>query len=240
MLKLIVLAFLIPQASFAFILINTSYRLAKPSNTSFKISSEGCTAAGISDAILEANMRKAMELWNDVPESRLKFKFGGTSGTSVASGTIPAGEVIVGCEAMGAGDSSGVTNLDIANGSARIRMDSDDFSGSDMTGFFGVLTHELGHAVGLTHSKDPASVMTYEANGWVDPKYLSEDDAAGVVYLYPNKDKQLAGLLAGCSSYASEGPTSPAPFAGNLLAGFATALAVWALARWVARMFRVG
>jgi hypothetical protein len=185
----------------AFVILNKNYRLAKPDNTIFRISSEGCTGAGISDSVLKSAMEKAVDVWNDVPESRLYMKTGSKSSTSIASSSVPKGEVIVGCEALGAGV-GGVTSVSNSTGSARIKMNSDVYSGTNLYGFTGVLIHELGHAVGLTHSKDPASVMTYEANDWVDPKYLSQDDVDGVVYLYPN-EKQMGGLLGSCSSYAS-------------------------------------
>ncbi len=231
MFKFLFFALFVASHAQAFILADKNYRLSKPESTSLKISSEGCAAAGISDAILKDAMERAVEIWNDVPESRLKIKVGSKSGTSVTSSTIPKGEVIIGCASLGAGTIAGVTNQDKANGSARIKMNSDFFNASQLVGFVGTVVHEFGHAVGLTHSKDPASVMTYESNGWnYKPSYLAQDDVDGVVYLYPN-DKQLGGLMGSCNSYAADGKSSQGGMGIELLFGFFGFLALWKVAR---------
>ncbi len=50
----------------------------------------------------------------------------------------------------------------------------------------GVLTHELGHALGLYHSAIPAATMYYVVSrGRTNNRTLSADDIAGLCYLYP-------------------------------------------------------
>jgi hypothetical protein len=233
MFKFLFVALFIASHSHAFIIADKDYRLSKPESTTFKISSEGCAAAGISDEILKDAMERAAEIWNDAPESRLKIKVGSTSGTSVTSTTVPKGEVIIGCASLGAGSIGGETNQDKANGSARIKMNSDFFSGTQLVGFVGTVVHEFGHAVGLTHSKDPGSVMTYEPNGWnYKPSYLAQDDVDGVVYLYPN-EKQMGGLLGSCSSYAADGTDPQGPVGFEFILGFFAILLIWKLVRKV-------
>jgi hypothetical protein len=231
MLKFLLLSLFVFSQAQAFIIADKNYRLSKPEDTTFKISSEGCTAAGISDAVLKSAMERTAEIWNDAPESRLKIKVGGKSGTSVNSTTIPKGEVIVGCIDLNDAGIGGTTQQDKANGSARIKMNSGVYSGTQLYGFEGVLSHEFGHAVGLTHSKDPASVMTYESNGWVNPKFLAQDDVDGVVYLYPNEDKELGGLLASCNSYSADGSTPSSGFGLDFIFGFLAIFGIWKLFR---------
>jgi hypothetical protein len=60
----------------------------------------------------------------------------------------------------------------------------------------------MGHALGLAHSADAASVMTYESHQWGPAaKFLSQDDKLGVTYLYPRKGL-AGGILGGCTSDA--------------------------------------
>lgn len=229
--KFLIFALFVVSHSHAFIIADKNYRLSKPESTTFKISSEGCTSAGISDDILKDAMERAAEIWNDAPESRLKIKVGSTSGTSITSTTIPKGEVIIGCSALGVGSIAGETNQDKTNGSARIKMNSDFFSATQLVGFVGTVVHEFGHAIGLTHSKDPASVMTYEPNGWnYKPSYLAQDDVDGVVYLYPN-EKQMGGLLGSCSSYAADGRGTKGSVGLELILGFFAIIFIWKLIR---------
>ena len=237
MLKFIILSFFVISQAQAFIIADKNYRLSKPEDTTFKISSEGCTAAWISESIFKSAMERTAEIWNDAPESRLKIKVGGKSGTSVNSTTIPKGEVIIGCASLGAGTIAGATNQDKANGSARIKMNSDFFSATQLVAFEGTVVHEFGHAVGLTHSKDQASVMTYEPNGWnYKPSFLSQDDVDGVVYLYPNKDKELGGLLASCNSYSADGTTPSSGMGMDFIIGFLAIFGIWKLFRKIFNM----
>ncbi len=47
------------------------------------------------------------------------------------------------------------------------------------------VTHELGHVLGMDHSKDPDATMYYSANkGDINKRTLSRDDKDGLCYLY--------------------------------------------------------
>jgi len=218
MVKLLILTFVfISLPANAFILVSKNYRLKKPDDTVFKISSEGCP----NNPDLKKAMKRAVEIWNDVPESKLRLKVGGTSSTSISSSTVPSGEVIIGCGTVAAG-SAGETVPNEQLGSAKITLDNNNYNGGPGTygSLLTTITHELGHAIGLNHSKDPASVMTYESNGWSadGPDYLSQDDVDGVTYLYPN-DKALGGLVGSCSSFANDGK-NPVNFIFDFFLGF--------------------
>lgn len=191
----------------AFLLVDPDYRLKDPEDVTVNIASGGCQANGIGNAELKAAIIRSIDkYWNTVAESRLKMKAGDEVSNTLGGGADP-GQVIVGCQALGGGASSGVTYPSTANGSAVIVLNGSVFvpGGYTTDGLIGVLSHELGHAVGLNHSGDPASIMTYESHDWGPAAaYLSQDDKDGVVYLYPN-EANIGGLLGSCSAIAHDG-----------------------------------
>jgi hypothetical protein len=205
----LILSLLISSKAQAFLLIHPQYRLHTPEKVTVNIASGGCQANGMSNDELKAAITTSIErYWNTVAESRLKMKTGDEVAATLAGGASP-GEVIVGCQALSG--SAGVTNPDIANGSAAIALNSTTFTAGNYSAEYlvGVLSHELGHAVGLNHSGDPASVMTYESHDWGPAAtYLSQDDKDGVVYLYGN-EATLGGFLGGCSAIAGDRPYAP-------------------------------
>lgn len=71
---------------------------------------------------------------------------------------------------------------------------SNSFAHLSRSDKIGVISHEIGHAIGLGHSKDSAAMMYYRT---VDHRRaLGQDDADGVSYLYPVK-LDGCGLLKG-------------------------------------------
>lgn len=220
MIILLPLLVVLTAPSQAFVLLNPAYKLNDATKAKVKISSEGCTANGVSDAKVVEGIKWAIEFWNDVPESRLKLSYGGRSSASLSDSRIPVNEIIVGCAALPSLQILGATQHDRENGSARVKMNQAVYTGSyNEASFVGTMTHEIGHGLGLYHSNDPASVMTYADHAWVDrPKYISQDDMDGIVYLYPNKS-QMGGLLGSCSSYAGEDAPAYSFYRDFLLGG---------------------
>jgi len=202
---LILFSIVYSTSSHSFVLMNPKYALHDATKAKVMISSEGCTANGIPDSKIAEGIKWAIEFWNDVPESRLKLSYGGKSTASLTDSRIPVNQILVGCGTQPSLNILGATQHDRENGSARVSMNRAVYTGNyNENSFIGTMTHEIGHGIGLYHSNDPASVMTYADHEWVDrPKYISQDDVDGVVYLYPN-EKQLGGFLGSCSSFASE------------------------------------
>ncbi len=228
--------FVFAVSSKAFVLVSPTYKLADPSNTVVNIASGGCQANGMTnDELLNAIRTSLNRYWNTVGESRLNLKVGTEVSRDLNDLALP-GEINVGCAPMGMSGPSGVAYPSEANGSARVVLNGTTLvpGGYLPEGLIGVLAHELGHAIGLGHSADPASIMTYESNGWgASPTYLSQDDKDGVTYLYPNKGI-AGGLIGGCSAVAStEGKQSPyrLTFALEMLLMLSLALALQAASR---------
>lgn len=226
--------------SYGFVLLNPKYELHDATNAKVKVSAEGCTANGISDGEIVEGIKWAIEFWNDVPESRLKLSYGGKSSATLTDSRIPKNEIIVGCGPLPNLQTLGATQHDRDNGSARVKMNEAVYTGNyNKNSFIGTMTHEIGHGIGLYHSKDPASVMTYSDHEWVDrPKYISQDDIDGVVYLYPN-EKVVGGFLGSCSSFADDGK-SEFGFYQDFLFGFLAILGIsYFLRKFLGKIWRV-
>lgn len=61
-----------------------------------------------------------------------------------------------------------------------VHFDEDD-DWTDETRFLGVAIHELGHSLGLTHSKDPEAIMF---PAYAERAELGQDDIRGAQFLY--------------------------------------------------------
>ncbi len=206
---LLLLSVIVSVQAHGFVLLNPAFELKDGTSAKIKVSKEGCTANGIPDSKIVSAINRAVDFWNDVPESSLKLSYGGKSKAFLTDSSIPKNEIIIGCGSLPSVQILGATQNDYTNGSARVKMNAAVYTGSyNEDSFIGTVIHEVGHGLGLFHSNDPASVMTYADNGWGDrPKYISQDDIDGVVYLYPNKS-QLGGFLGSCTSYSAESKPS--------------------------------
>lgn len=149
-------------------------------------------------------IKDAMDVWNNVPTSSLKVKYGGTT-TSTTDGN----PVVAYCSVNFAADSGGA-DQDSVPGVARGNGNSELTSGLlilnassgaaniasvSRIGLEVVVAHEIGHVLGLGHSQSANALMYYTYSLKSD-LHLAQDDIDGISYLYPSdefKDNEFAG-----------------------------------------------
>lgn len=95
--------------------------------------------------------------------------------------------------------------------------------------FQDIVTHEIGHALGLAHSEVvDATMFERSGRGSIDRRNLHDDDLLALVATYEGVEIQSADNLSGCSAVGPVGSTSAAK--GSSLALFALVLGL-AMAR---------
>lgn len=89
---------------------------------------------------------------------------------------------------------------------ADIELNSEDYAfavdaGPGEIDLQAVLTHEIGHVLGLDHSDVPGATMQPETPGFatIDLRTLADDDVAGICAIYPPAPKTSPGASAGDS-----------------------------------------
>jgi hypothetical protein len=96
----------------------------------------------------------------------------------------------------------------LVNGSKRFELLSEEKSavGADAHDFAAVMTHELGHVLGLDegHEDEQATMWPYIAKGELHQRTLTEDDERGVTDAYATAAAQ-AKAAAACSATGSIG-----------------------------------
>lgn len=183
---------------------------------------------------LDQILLDAFAVWNGVPSSRLRFELDGPTNvrsedfiggrtTETAVVFDPNFKTNVGADstvlAVGTAIHEGdrfVQGFVIINAFAR-------GVGTDTERLRVILSHELGHSVGMGHTHDESSLM-YPFAQMISQ--LSTDDVNGISYLYPRKEG-IDSVPFGCGTINGAGPTLP-PGQGMLLTG--TWLAVFAAA----------
>ncbi|MGE4134007.1 MAG: matrixin family metalloprotease [Bdellovibrionales bacterium] len=197
--------FTISSPCWAFLLINPSYRLANATNVKVYLSAATCSSYGVSTSDVAQSLRDSINnYWNTVPESRLHLEYKGETEKHYTQ--VAGGEILVGCSPSVTAGIAGFAVPDFSQQGAYIVLSTQSFQPGNYyyDGLVGTVGHEMGHAIGLDHSAESASIMTYEAHGWgAKPTYLSRDDKDGVIYLYPN-EAVLGGLLGSCSLVQAE------------------------------------
>jgi len=198
-----------------------------------------CSNAGLTaQEFREFIQRSIDDYWNSVPTSRLQFVVGEsidideTGTTSNALGLASVGEIVVGCSDSATTFSSGSTlavggmsttqarGVVLINNTAGTRFDDVDEIARVST-----FAHELGHAIGIGHSRVEYALMYYSVTAGVVNEHLTEDDADAITYLSPT-EKKAGGLAGACGTIDLDNDQNgdPGNFLLTLLFGFIIAV----------------
>ena len=144
---------------------------------------------------LVSQVRQALAVWNSVPSSALRIRYGGISDGGLRSQS-PAGEILFAELPPGViGLGGPVTEGQAADGFVPI-VRSQVILSNTLTGtlrprtsfselFFNSLVHEIGHALGLQHSLASSAMSTDLTRSTTRSLPLAPDDVAGLSSAYP-------------------------------------------------------
>lgn len=212
----------------------------KTSSITFDVDSSCASVRGNIDPAIAT----AINLWNGVPSANLTISLGTvvtlpqvitTYVGTTATASAPQGNPIIVCDANFAADSgesadsipgfAAAFNMNATTGQMLgallvLNIQSGGLASLltlDASTAAIVLSHEIGHVLGLGHSADPNALMYYSIS---PPRQLAlaQDDLDGITFLYP-RDEPTSGKAFGCASLALVGRPKPPKGGDPRLAG---------------------
>lgn len=247
---LVFLTSLLLASAHAFTLNNSAGARFPNDEVQVHVSDQTCSRIGLSNSRLLELVGVAVDrFWNTVPTSRLTLRAGTLISTSAdyqtddlcsnsgstctpSSTFVHSNDIIIACNETSSNFSNSTSILAVATitnatgidilGSVILLNDAigTQLADSGEDELISTLAHEIGHAIGLGHSRFEYNLMHYASSS--SRFYLGEDDVDGVTALYPAE--QPFGSC-GTIDFNDRVPPSPTPYA-LLLIGFLVALAL--------------
>lgn len=169
--------------------------------------------ANYTDAeLLPIIIQEAMDQWNTVRGSFLRFELKSETGDLSANNADKENNIIV--KKVPSASTAAYASPEKGDGSANITDCDIVINNTKVTvgSLLETVTHEIGHCVGLGHPHtNYGAIMSYSRTG--RSYRLSADDKAGAVYLYPDPNyvssdsKELVGcgVIHGAHEFESAG-----------------------------------
>lgn len=204
------LSIIISQSILGFTLTDSRFfRFGEPSEIKVHVAEDGCSASGgyTAQEILDMTMNGAELYWNTVETANIRFVRG-----SIISGLTANGKdtssfyasttgqernaVYVGCSSNISATAAAVAT---SRGSDKnmvgilLFKDASNNFGRDFDTTSAIFAHELGHTLGLGHSRHNLALMD-SSGGALGLNKLTQDDRDGATYLYPH-EKKVGGCL---------------------------------------------
>lgn len=224
--KIILITYFFISKSHAFTLNNNASAAFEKDEVTINVDSNGCASLSVTPEEMLGYAEAAVEkFWNTVPTSRLKLKRGALinaasairtdliclTGTNCTPNPALAVEsnILIACNnnATNFSNTASVLGVTVPNnisgrnivGALILINDnaSNTFESRSYDEKVAIVSHEIGHAVGLGHSPVDDSLMYYQSIP--TRQRLGWDDIDGLTYLYPTEQP-----FSGCGSVTTE------------------------------------
>src|SRR5439155_17660262 len=143
-------------------------------------------------------VQSSFQTWQNIPSANIQFVYKGTTSTATVGvdgmnvvtftdTTAPLGSTTIAATFSFFRNQNGEILFDETDVAFNPAMDFSTTAEPNKFDIQSVLTHEIGHILGLDHSALVSSVMVpFGVASQLDQRTLAYDDIAGVMEIYPN------------------------------------------------------